>query len=97
MPKCQVRILVIYCLFMLVLTQLLQHSHKYHYLLEPLAALFGSLLPIAISVLALKNDWALGRIRVIDRDESPVAYWLVVALGFGLGGYLLYEGVKGLF
>ena len=95
MPKGQVKILVSYCLCMLVLTQLLQHSHKYQSLLEPLAALFGSFLPIAISVFAIKNGWAIGRIRVLDRDESPLTYWLLVILGFGIGAYLLYQGVRG--
>jgi hypothetical protein len=33
---------------------------------------------------------------MIGRDESPVSYWLLVALGFALGAYLLYQGVKGL-
>lgn len=96
MPKGQVRVLVSYCVFMLLLTQFLQHSHKYANLLEPLAALFGSALPIAISVFAIKNGVALGRIRLIDRDESPASYWLLVALGFSLGAYLLYQGVRGL-
>lgn len=96
MLKGQVKILVSYCVFMLVLTQLLQHSHKYQNWLEPLAALFGALLPIAISVFAIKNGWAIGRMRVLDRDESPVSYWLLVALGFVLGAYLLFQGVRGL-
>jgi len=95
MPKGQVKVLVSYCVFMLLLTQFLQHSHRYVSLLEPLAALFGSALPIAISVFAIKNGWAIGRTRQIDRDESPVNYWLLVALGFALGAYLLYQSVRG--
>ena len=96
MPKGQVKFLVGYCIFMLLFTQLLQHSHRYHAFLEPLAALFGSVLPICISALAIKNGWAMGRIRTFDRDESPVSFWLLVAMGFGIGVYLIYRGVVGL-
>ena len=46
MPKVQVKFLVGYCIFMLLFTQLLQHSHRYQALLEPLAAFFGSVLAI---------------------------------------------------
>ena len=46
MPKDQVKFLVGYCIFMLLFTQLLQHSHRYQALLEPLAAFFGSVLAI---------------------------------------------------
>ena len=96
MPKAQVKFLVGYCIFMLLFTQLLQHSHRYHAFLEPLAALFGSVLPICISALAIKNGWAMGRVRVVDRDESPISFWLLVAMGFGIGVYLIYRGVVGL-
>ena len=96
MPKGQVKFLVGYCLFMLLFTQLLQHSHRYQALLEPLAALFGSVLPICISALAIKNGWAICRVSVIDRDESPISFWLLVAMGFGIGAYLIYRGVLGL-
>ena len=81
---------------MLLFTQLMQHSHRYHAFLEPLAALFGSVLPICISALAIKNGWAMGRVRVVDRDESPISFWLLVAMGFGIGVYLIYRGVVGL-
>jgi hypothetical protein len=96
MPKGQVKFLVGYCIFMLLFTQLLQHSQRYHALLEPLAALFGSFLPICISALAIKNGWAMGRIHPVDRDESPISFWLLVAMGFGIGAYLIYRGVLGL-
>ena len=46
-----------------------------------LAALFGLSLPISISVPAIKNDWAMGRMRLIGRDESHVRSWLPVTLG----------------
>ena len=61
-----------------------------------LAALFGSSLPISISVPAIKNDWAMGRMHLIGRDESPVRSWLPVTLSFILGTNLLYKGVKDL-
>jgi hypothetical protein len=96
MPKGQAKFLVGYCIFMLLFTQLLQHSQRYQALLEPLAALLGSLLPICISVFAIKNGWALGRIRPVDRDESPISFWLLVAMGLGIGAYLIYRGVLGL-
>jgi hypothetical protein len=96
MPKGQVKFLVGYCIFMLLFTQLLQHSHRYQALLEPLAALFGSALPICISALAIKNGWAMGRIHPVDRDESPISFWLLVVMGFGIGVYLIYRGVLGL-
>jgi len=96
MPKRQVKFLVGYCIFMLLFTQLLQHSQRYQALLEPLAALFGSVLPICISALAIRNGWALGRIRTVDRDESPISFWLLVAMGLGIGAYLIYRGVVGL-
>jgi hypothetical protein len=96
MPKGQVKFLVGYCVFMLLFTQILQHSHRYHALLEPLAALFGSLLPICISAIAITNGWAMGRIHPVDRDESPFRFWLLVAMGFGIGAYLIYRGVLGL-
>jgi len=96
MPKVQVKFLVGYCIFMLLFTQLLQHSHRYQALLKPLAALFCSLLPICILVIAIKNGWAMGRIHPVDRDESPISFWLPVAMGFGIGAYLIYRGVLGL-
>lgn len=96
MPKDQIKILVGYCIFMLAFTQLLQHSVRLHGLLEPLAALFGSALPLAISVFAIRNGWAIGRTRLIDRDESPISFWLLVALGLMLGAYLMYQGIRGL-
>ena len=95
MPKGQVKFLVGYCVFMLLLIQLLQHSHRYQALLEPLSALFGSVLPICISAFAIKNGWAMGRISLVDRDEHPISFWLLVAMGFGIGGYLIYHGVLG--
>ena len=61
-----------------------------------LAALFGLSLPISISVPAIKNDWATGRMHLIGRDESPVRSRLPVTLGFILGTNLLYECVNGL-
>jgi hypothetical protein len=96
MPKGQVKFLVGYCVFMLLFTQLLQHSHRYQALLDPLAALFGSFLPICLSALAIKNGWAIGRTNQVDRDESPISFWLLVAMGFGIGAYLICEGVLGL-
>ena len=96
MPKGQVKFLVGYCIFMLLFTQFLQHSPRYRELLEPVAALFGSLLPICISVFAIRNGWAMGRIQVVDRDERPIRFWLLVAMGFGIGAYLVYRGVLGL-
>lgn len=96
MPKGQLKLVVGYCIGMLLLTQLLQHSHRFHALLEPLSALLGSVLPICISVYAIRNDWALGRIRIVERAQSPVSFWLLVAMGFGIGGYLVYQGVSGL-
>ena len=96
MPKGQVKFLVGYCIFMLLFTQLLQHSHRYQALLEPLAAMFGSVLPICISALAIKNGWAMGRIHSVDRDENPISFWLLVVMGFGIGVYLIYRGVLGL-
>jgi hypothetical protein len=96
MPKGQVKFLVGYCIFMLLFTQLLQHSNRYQALLEPLAALFGSVLPICISALAIKNGWAMGRIHPVDRDESPISFWLLVVMGFGIGAYLINRGVLGL-
>ena len=96
MPKGQVKFLVGYCAFMLVFTQLLKHSHRYQALLEPLSALLGSLLPMCISAFAIKNGWAMGRIQTFDRDESPISFWLLVAMGFGIGAYLIYRGVSGL-
>lgn len=39
MPKAQVKFLVGYCILMLLFTQLLQHSHRYHAFLEPLTFL----------------------------------------------------------
>ena len=96
MPKGQVKFLVGYCIFMLLFTQLLKHSHRYQAFLEPLAALFGSVLPICISALAIKNGWAMGRIHPVDRDESPISFWLLVAMGFGIGAYLIYRGVLGI-
>jgi hypothetical protein len=96
MPKGQIKFLVGYCIFMLLFTQLLQHSHRYQALLEPLAALFGSFLPICISALAIKNGWAMGRTTMVDREESPVGFWLLVAMGFGIGAYLIYWGLRGL-
>ncbi len=96
MPKGQVKFLVGYCILMLLFTQLLQHSHRYQALLEPLAALFGSFLPICISALAIKNGWAMGRTTMVDREESPVGFWLLVAMGFGIGAYLIYWGLRGL-
>jgi hypothetical protein len=48
MPKGQVKFIVGYCIFILIFTQFMQHSHRYEALLEPLAALFGSVLPISI-------------------------------------------------
>lgn len=59
MPKGQVQFLIGYCIVMLLMTQFLQHSHKYQALLEPLAALFGSLLQICISAFAIENGWAI--------------------------------------
>jgi hypothetical protein len=96
MSKGQIKFLVGYCIFMLLFTQLLQHSHRYQALLEPLAALFGSVLPICISVFAIKNGWAMGRIHSVDRDENPISFWLLVVMGFGIGVYLIYRGVLGL-
>jgi len=96
LPKGQVKFLVGYCSFMLLCTQLIQYSHRYQALLEPLAALFGSLLPICISALAIRNGWAMGRIHPVDRDDSPSSFWLLVAMGFGIGTYLIYRGVLGL-
>lgn len=96
MPKGQLKFLAGYCIGMLLLTQFLQHSHRYHTLLEPLSALLGSVLPICISVFAIQNDWALGRIRIVERSQSPVSFWLLVVMGFGIGAYLLYLGVSGL-
>jgi hypothetical protein len=96
MPKAQIKVLVGYCIFMLLMTQFLQRSDAFQRLLTPFAALFGSFLPIAISVFAIKNGWAIGRVRMIDRDDSPISYWFLVALGFSLGAFLLYQGVKGL-
>ena len=93
MPKGQVKFLVGYCIFMLLLTQQQLHSHRYQALLEPLAALFGSFLPICISVLEIKNGWAIGRTTMVDREESPIAFWLLVAMGFVIGAYLIYRGV----
>ena len=61
-----------------------------------LAALFGSSLPISISVPAIKNDWAMSRMHFIGCDESHVRSWLPVSLGFILGTNLLYKGVKDL-
>ena len=81
---------------MLLFTQILQYSHRYGALLEPLAALFGSVLPICISALAIKNGWAMGRLHAVDRDESPISFWLLVAMGLGIGAYLIYQGVLGL-
>ena len=96
MPKGQIKFLVGYCIFMLLFTQLMQHSHRYQALLEPLAALFGSVLPICISALAIKNGWAMGRIHAVDRDENPISFWLLVVMGLGIGVYLIYRGVLGL-
>ncbi len=96
MPKGQIKFLVGYCIFMLLFTQLMQHSHRYQALLEPLTALFGSVLPICISALAIKNGWALGRLHAVDRDESPISFWLLVAMGLGIGADLIYRGVLGL-
>ena len=96
MPKQQLKILVGYCIFMLILTQYIQHSHRYQGLFEPIAAFLGAFLPIAMSVFALKNGWALGRTRQVDRDESPVGFWFLVALGFAIGAYLIFQGIKSL-
>ena len=96
MPKGQVKFLVGYCVFMLLFVQLMQHSHRYPALLEPVSALFGSVLPICVSAFAIKNGWALGRTSIVDRDERPISFWLLVALGFGMGAYLIYLGVRGL-
>jgi hypothetical protein len=96
MPKGQLKFLIGYCVFMLLLTQYLQHIERHRAMLEPLAALLGSLLPICISAFAIKNGWALGRLRAVDRDESPVNFWLLVALGFGIGAYLIFQGLRGL-
>jgi hypothetical protein len=96
MPKGQKKILIGYCLAMLLLTQFWQHSHRHHALLETLSALLGAFLPIGISVFAIKNNWAMGRTGVVDREENPLSFWLLVALGFGVGVYLLYRGVSGL-
>lgn len=96
MPKGQVKFLVGYCIFMMLFVQVVQHSHRYQALLEHLSALFGSLLPICISVFAIKNGWAMGRVQTFDRDESPISFWLLVAMGFGIGAYLIYRGVLGL-
>jgi hypothetical protein len=78
---------------MLLFVQLVQHSHRYQALLEPLSALFGSVLPICISVFAVRNGWAISRIRIVDRDERPISFWLLVAMGFGIGAYLIYRGM----
>jgi hypothetical protein len=96
MPKNQLKFLVCYCVFMLLLTQMLQHSHRNQAMWEPLVALLGSILPICISVFAIKNGWAMGRIHTIDRDERPISFWLLVAMGFGLGAYLIYRGLQDL-
>ena len=61
---------------------------------DTVAALFGSLLPIAISVLAVRSGWVMGRNRLIDRDESSIRYWLTIALGLALGAYLHCRGVR---
>lgn len=81
---------------MLLLTQFLQHSQRHHALLEPVSALLGSVLPICISLFALKNNWALGRIRIVERAQSPLSFWLLVFMGFAIGAYLLYQGVSDL-
>ena len=96
MPKGRLKFLIGYCIGMLLLTQFLQHSHRFHALLEPLSALLGCVLPICISVFAIQNDWAMGRIRFVERTQSPVSFWLLIAMGFGIGAYLLYQGVSGL-
>lgn len=96
MPKGQVKFLVAYCVFMLFFIQLLQHSHRYQAVLEPLSAMFGSVLPFCISAFAIKNGWAMGRTSLVDRDERPISFWLLVAMGFGIGAYLIYRGVLGL-
>jgi hypothetical protein len=33
---------------------------------------------------------------MVERDESPIGFWLLVALGFGIGTYLIYKGVLSL-
>lgn len=96
MPKSQVKLLVGYCVFMLVMVQLLKHSQMPKELLESVADLFGSLFPIGIAVLALINGWAMGRTSQFDREDSPVSYWLLVALGFTVGGYLAIQGLLGI-
>ncbi len=82
---------------MLILTQYMQHSHIYQDLLEPIAALLGAFLPIAISGFSLTNGLALGRARQVDRDESPVSFYFLVAMGFAIGAFLIFQGLKGLF
>jgi hypothetical protein len=60
MPKGQVKLFVGSCIFMLIFTQRMQHSHRYQAFLKPLAALFGSALPISIQPLKSITDgpWA---------------------------------------
>jgi len=35
----------------------------------------------------------VGRIHPVNRDESPISFWLLDAMGFGIGAYLIYRGV----
>ena len=72
-PKAQIKVLVGYRIFMRLMTQVLKHNHAFDRLLEPL---FGSFLPIAVSLFAMKDGRALGQTTPFDRKESPVRYWL---------------------
>lgn len=81
---------------MIVMTQFLVHSISYHGMLEPLAALFGSFLPIGLTIFGIQNGWVIGKFCTVDRDESPKSFWTIIALQSGLGSYLLCIGAWGL-
>jgi hypothetical protein len=97
MPKNQIKLFIIYAVLMILLTQFLQHSLKYHHLLEPCSAFFGAWLPIGLAIFGIQNGWVVGKFCMIARDESPVSYWLLIALGFLSGFYLIYRGVLDFF
>ncbi|MET3118750.1 hypothetical protein AAKU64_002983 [Undibacterium sp. GrIS 1.8] len=96
MPKNQIKLFVVYAICMMMLMLWIEHSTRYHALREPLGALFGAWLPIGLSIFGIQNGWVIGKFSIINRDNSPISFWIIIAAGFMLGVFLLYRGVSGL-
>lgn len=94
--KTQFKIVIGYALFVILFAHFKKHGLESGQM-TPLSAILYAPIPLAFSVFGIQNGWVIGKFCVIDRDESPISFWVLVAIGLVAGLGLFLWGLRGLF